>query len=312
MRLERKRFRAEVKAASDAGDFEAVIATLGVIDHDGDMIAPGVFGGAVVSVVPNHDHSSIPLGKARIEERGNLAVAVGKFNLDIRAAKDWYSALKFDLANGDPVQEWSFGFQILQKMDEISDGKRVRVLQRLDTMEVSPVLRGAGMGTRTVAVKGRLSHDAKIAQLQSDYHEWYGEWRSETEVKARLERAERKSDDSAISEKDYPADTKVFRYKIESADLMLYEAVRKGAWDLGLKEEPEVFEIRLCAEGEDHDIVRFNDVLGMYEKARNVEKWANATAKAVNRWTARACATATRGKASIRACRGIRSPPTTT
>lgn len=187
--LERKSFRVECKAAGDAGDFEAAIATLGVVDHDGDIIAPGAFGNATVSIVPAHDHTSVPLGKARIEERGDKAVAVGKFNLAIPAAKDWHSALRFDLAHPPAVQEWSFAFQTLEKRDEVRDGKRFRLLVRLDTMEISPVLRGAGIGTGTLAVKGRLSSDPKVAQLQLDYADACGEWIDEAEVKAYLARS---------------------------------------------------------------------------------------------------------------------------
>lgn len=154
MKIERKTFRVELKAAREDGSFEASIATLNVIDSDNDIIEPGAFGDAVMSIVPAHDHGSVPLGKARMEDRGNLAVAVGRFNLDIPSAKDWRNALKFDLENPPAVQEWSFAFRPIEAERETRDGEEVRILKKMDVIEISPVLRGAGVGTGTLSVKG--------------------------------------------------------------------------------------------------------------------------------------------------------------
>jgi hypothetical protein len=53
------------------------------------------------------------------------------------------------------MQEWSYGFDVLDYDFTTIDGQRVRVLKKLKVYEVSPVLLGAGIGTRTVTVKGR-------------------------------------------------------------------------------------------------------------------------------------------------------------
>lgn len=151
--MEHKTVHAEIKQVGETGTFEAVIATLGVIDHDGDIIEPGAFGNQTVAVLPSHDWGSVPLGKAHIEERGNKAVAVGRFNLEIPAAKDWHSALMFDLANPPAVQEWSFGYEVKAGENDTVDGQMVRRLMKLDSSEVSPVLRGAGIATGTLAAK---------------------------------------------------------------------------------------------------------------------------------------------------------------
>lgn len=150
-----KQFRGEIKQLDDKGSFEAVIATLNVVDSDGDIIVPGAFQNATVSVLPAHDSRHIPLGKAVMEDRGNKAVAVGQFNLDVGAAKDWHSALKFDLANGKSIQEWSFAFRIVESSMETRDGEDIRILEKLDVMEVSPVLRGAGVDTGTLSAKNK-------------------------------------------------------------------------------------------------------------------------------------------------------------
>ena len=143
-----------IKSLGDAGAGVAVFATLGVLDRDGDVTMPGAFGEQTVKILPAHDWSHVPLGKARIYENGNEAIAEFQLNLDIEAARDWHAALKFDMAAGTPVQEWSYGFEITKSSLGQHDGKSARFLESLKVFEVSPVVLGAGMGTRTLAVKG--------------------------------------------------------------------------------------------------------------------------------------------------------------
>ena len=104
MDIERKTFKGEIKQLEGEGSFEAVIATLDVVDSDGDIIVPGAFQNATVSVLPAHDSRSVPLGKAKMEDRGDKAIAVGKFNLGVAAAKDWHNALKFDLEHPPAIK----------------------------------------------------------------------------------------------------------------------------------------------------------------------------------------------------------------
>lgn len=148
----------------------ARIAVLSAIDHDGDTYLPGAFSwkeGAEqwASILPAHQRSAMPLGKARIYEDGDAAFAELHLNLDTPAGKDWHSTLKFDLANGRAVQEWSYGFGVLDSQIEERSGDRVRVLKRLDVHEVSPVLRGAGVGTATLSMKGRGSFSDQLDAL---------------------------------------------------------------------------------------------------------------------------------------------------
>jgi hypothetical protein len=151
--METKTVRAELKQAGDEGSFEAVIATLGVVDHDGDIVEHGALAGKTASIVGAHQQHTVPLGKVRIEERGDSAIALGKFNLSVSTAKDWHEAIKFDLANPPAVQEWSWGYSPINATRDTLDGEPVRRLLDVDLMEVSPVLRGASIGTRTIGVK---------------------------------------------------------------------------------------------------------------------------------------------------------------
>lgn len=149
----------KLKALDDAGKGMAVFATLNVIDKDGDVTLPGAFGEQLAKVVPAHDWGHVPLGKARIFESANEAIADFGLNLEIEAARDWHAALKYDLADGKPLQEWSYGFDILEWSGGEFEGKSVRFLKKLKVHEVSPVIVGAGEGTRTLTIKGRKLSD---------------------------------------------------------------------------------------------------------------------------------------------------------
>lgn len=149
-----KQFKAAtLKQIDERGHGRAVFATLNVVDKDGDVTEPGAFGEQEVFVLPTHNWGSVPLGKGRISEEGDQAVVDFQLNLDTEAGREWHQALKFDMANGTPLQEWSYGFTIKESEQETRDGESVRVLKAMDVHEVSPVIVGAGEGTRTLAVK---------------------------------------------------------------------------------------------------------------------------------------------------------------
>lgn len=148
-----------LKAMDDEGHGVARIAKLSAVDSDGDTYAAGAFSGESgeqwATILAAHNWQHIPLGKARVYEQGDEALAELHLNLDIQAGKDWHQVLKFDLehASAHPVQEWSYGFYIRDAQQETRDGERVRVLKRLEVFEVSPVVKGAGVGTGTLSMK---------------------------------------------------------------------------------------------------------------------------------------------------------------
>jgi hypothetical protein len=138
------------------GDFQAVISTLNVVDHDGDLTLPGAFGEQQV-IISSYGHASwgggfngLPVGKGRIFEAGNEAIAEGRFFLDTRGGQETYRAVK----NIGDLQEWSYALPEIDYEMREQDGKRVRVLKRIRVNEVSPCLMGAGIRTRTLAIKG--------------------------------------------------------------------------------------------------------------------------------------------------------------
>ncbi len=154
MEILRKIIAGTTLKANDAGSGTAHIATLNVIDSDGDVTLPGAFGNQHAKIVPAHDWQHVPIGKAKIREDGDKVLADFKLNLNIGAARDWHEALKHDLATEPALQEWSYGFGIVEASFGDFEGQEVRFLKGLKVREISPVLAGAGVGTHTVAIKG--------------------------------------------------------------------------------------------------------------------------------------------------------------
>ncbi len=148
----------DVKFDDAKGTVTAVIATLGVVDKDGDVTLPGFFGEQDTAIVWAHDRSHL-IGKGRIFEDGDEAKFDGAFFLDTIEGREKYLTTK---AMGT-LQEWSYGFRLKEGGYSFGDhdGRQVRYLQPnpvdkspgTDVDEVSPVLVGAGEGTRTLAMK---------------------------------------------------------------------------------------------------------------------------------------------------------------
>lgn len=142
-------------AEEDEGIVTARFATLGVKDLDGDVILPGAFGSQKVKVSA-YGHTSwggaLPVGVGEIREEGDEALAELQFFLNTRHGRDHFETVK---GLGE-LGEWSFGFDVTAEeapSEEQRQAGVMRVLKGLKVHEVSPVLRGAGVGTATVDVK---------------------------------------------------------------------------------------------------------------------------------------------------------------
>lgn len=151
--MEKKLLIGSIKDLNEKGEGRAVIATLNVVDLDHDVTMPGAFGEQVVQMVPAHDWQEAPIGKALLREVKNEVVSEFKLNLNTTAGRDWYEALKFDLEHPPTKQQYSYGFSIIESSDGNFEGQRVRFLKKLKVHEISPVMLGAGIGTRTLALK---------------------------------------------------------------------------------------------------------------------------------------------------------------
>lgn len=138
---------------AEQGIVKAVFATFDVIDADGDVTRPGAFTDGQPVRISAYGHASwstaLPVGKGIIRTSDSEAVLDGRFFLDTQAGRDTFTTIK-ELGE---LQQWSYGFDTIEASTGQWDGKDVQFLEKLDVHEVSPVLLGAGVNTRTLAVK---------------------------------------------------------------------------------------------------------------------------------------------------------------
>ena len=142
-----------LKADEERGEVEVVFATLGVVDAHGDRIAPGAIGKQAVAISA-FGHGSwfgeLPVGKGVTFERDNEAIFAGQFFMDTEKGRETFKTVR----NMAELQEWSFSLMDVEyALSSKTDDPQVFDLTKIDVDEVSPVLRGAGVNTRTLAVK---------------------------------------------------------------------------------------------------------------------------------------------------------------
>ena len=165
MELEQKTARITFKAEGDTGEFTAEFATLGVIDHDGDVTEEGAFEEGAQVIVGAYAHASArsdapPVGQGTISVEGDKAVIHGKFWTDLPHVLPTYEAAK----RLGELQEWSYVYIPEEASFGEFEGQTVRFLKRLFVKSVDPVLLGAGQGTRTTSIKslGALGLEAHL------------------------------------------------------------------------------------------------------------------------------------------------------
>jgi hypothetical protein len=159
MGVEIKRLAVVLNAKNaDRGEVAAVVATLGVVDRDGDVILPGALppGGATVKLSGfGHDvvlGKEAPVGKGIIAAEGNRVLFRGHFFMTTERGRQAFLTAK----EIGPDGEWSFSFGDVRTSSLTQEwrakGAR-RLIAGLTPLDASPVLRSAGIGTGTVMVK---------------------------------------------------------------------------------------------------------------------------------------------------------------
>ena len=150
--IERKAISVSLKE-DKPGAFMARIAMLNVVDADNDVTLAGAFPSGKTVLVSAYQHGSwqgaLPVGKAVIREDGDQVIAEGEFNLATDTGKEHYEAIKFL----GPLQEWSYGFRAVEFEMGEREEKEVRLLKKVEPYEISPVIKGAGKNTMTLAIK---------------------------------------------------------------------------------------------------------------------------------------------------------------
>jgi HK97 family phage prohead protease len=139
----------------DRGEVSAVFSTFNVIDKDGDVTEPGAFTDGQEVLISAYGHSSwggvLPVGKGTIRQTDDEGIFDGAFFMDTTQGRDTFEVVK----QLGPKGEWSYGFDVVEESFGKFDDRDVRFLKRLDVHEVSPVLIGSGVNTRTLATKGK-------------------------------------------------------------------------------------------------------------------------------------------------------------
>jgi hypothetical protein len=141
---------------ADLGLVEAVFSRFDVIDKDGDVTRKGAFREGAAVVISAYGHKSwegqLPIGKGTIHELDDVAVLKGQFFMNTTHGRDAFETVK-ELSEAG-LQEWSYSLHdVVAKADTV-EGRKVRVLEKIGVKEVSPVLIGAGVDTRTLSTKG--------------------------------------------------------------------------------------------------------------------------------------------------------------
>lgn len=154
---DRKAFTPVDFKLSETGEVSLAFSRFNVIDSDGDVTFAGALPAGKSVPMSAYGHTSwdgaLPIGKGTIRESGDLGILDGSFFMDTDQGRNGYATVK---AMAD-LQEWSYGYNVLPPSGPGTfDGKRVRELRKLDVFEVSPVLKGAGVGTGTLAIKSGL------------------------------------------------------------------------------------------------------------------------------------------------------------
>lgn len=158
--MESKQFQGElVKADSKTGQVVAIFSRFNVIDSDRDVTLPGAFEDGAEVRVSAYNHGSsygqqLPVGKGTLSQDEDCATATMQFFMSTVAGKEHFTVVK----EMGALQEWSYNYDILESSSGIwpvadNATQQVQILKKLKVHEVSPVLRGAGIGTRTVSAK---------------------------------------------------------------------------------------------------------------------------------------------------------------
>ena len=146
------------------GIVEAFVNTMGALDHDDEIITFDAFGDSIQNcrqtVAWVHDQS-VPVGKVidaapvstGTDEQTGMTTgrlkAVMQFNLNTQRGREAFADVQFG-----SVREWSVGFRsVSDEIETLADGTKARVIDSLDWVEVSPVLRGASPNTQTINSK---------------------------------------------------------------------------------------------------------------------------------------------------------------
>ena len=151
---------------AEKGLVSAVFSTFDVVDKDGDVTVPGAIADGMDVVISAYAHKShghmggaLPVGRGKIRTTSKEAILEGQFFMDTQGGRETFAVVK----GLEGLQEWSYSLHDVTAKDGELNGQPVRYLEQIGLIkEVSPVLIGAGVGTRTLATKGLVTLQDQI------------------------------------------------------------------------------------------------------------------------------------------------------
>jgi hypothetical protein len=163
----------QMKFDDATGKVTAMFAKFNDVDKQGDLTLPGAFGDQPI-IIAGYGHASwgsgvdsLPVGKGRIFDGAEGGVMEGQFFLDTTAGLETYKTVK----NIGELQEWSYSLPDIDFEMREQDGRRVRILKKIKVNEVSPVLMGAGNGTRTLDIKSHSQLLDHVGAVKADLND---------------------------------------------------------------------------------------------------------------------------------------------
>ena len=170
--------------AEESGTVEATIATFNVPDFAGDTVLRSAFiDGTRVRMCWAHDDTAW-IGDGTITTDETTAKFAGRFWLSTTSGREAFERVK---AAGDLAQwSWTAIVPPGAARSEMQGGKLVNYLglKALEVLEVSPVLLAAGIGTRTISVKG-APYAAHSADLVGEIETWRTRTREIVDLRAK-------------------------------------------------------------------------------------------------------------------------------
>jgi HK97 family phage prohead protease len=147
--MEHKRMQRGQLKNAQTGEIECVFATLNRVDRDNDVISPSAFTpGQSVPLCWSHDWSRV-CGKGTVRLEQDRAIFAGKLFLGTHEGREAHATL----AGLGSLAEFSYGFTATDwKYTEV-DGREVRRIDKLELVEVSPVIAAASYGTQLLSLK---------------------------------------------------------------------------------------------------------------------------------------------------------------
>jgi len=174
--MEKKSFKAAVKADGDPGEFKALVSVFGNVDLQGDRVMPGAFTRTLKDrglppVFYSHQWQDLGalIGYTTHAEETKSGLEVeGKLFLDeSEGARIAYAAMKADV-----LKEFSFAFDIMQSNSVTEDGEEIRELADLDLFEVGPTLVGANPATELIQVRSKGAIPFKGTAVAAEDAPW--------------------------------------------------------------------------------------------------------------------------------------------